>query len=152
MNHNLDIKLGIGLCSLIFGASISEAEKCFGEAENKELIDDIEEATATVLYYTNKGFTLFFEDNNAQLLNCVDIENPDAVLWGHKIFEFKEPQIIELFKSKGIIHYETEQHDWGEKRLSFDDVNVDFYFEKNKLTSVNYGKLIQDTQVLILPN
>jgi hypothetical protein len=152
MDNALEIKLGIGLCDLVFGASLSEAEKRFGEAEDTELIDDIEEDQTTVLYYTSKGFTLFFEKNNALFLNCVDIENPNCVLWGHKIFELKETQIIELFKSKGIIHYEKEQHDWGENRLSFDDVNVDFYFEKNKLTSVNYGKLIPDTQVLILPN
>lgn len=57
-----------------------------------------------------------------------------------RFLDLKEKQIVELFKSKGLLHYETKQHDWGEKRLSFDEVDIDFYFEKNKLISLNYCK------------
>ncbi len=152
MSASLEIKIGVGLSKLLFGASMADAEKVFGIAEETELIDDIEECPTTVWYYCENGFTLFFEEQNKKLFNCVDIDNPESKLWGQKIFDLKEKQIIELFKSKGIIRYETEEHDWGEKRLSFDDVNIDFYFEKNKLISINYGKLIQDSQILILPN
>ncbi len=73
------------------------------------------------------------------------------ILWGHKIFELNEKQIIDLFKSKGISDFETELHEWGEKRLSFDEANIDFYFEKSKLCSINYGKSEMDLP-LILPN
>ena len=62
-----------------------------------------------------------------------------------------EKQIIELFKSKGINVFETEVHEWGEKRLTFDDTNIDFYFEKNKLSSINYGMSEMDLP-LIFPN
>lgn len=152
MSTSLEIKIGIGLSNLIFGASMEDAEKIFGVAEETELIDDDNQCQTIVWYYNKEGFTLFFEEQYKKTFNCVDIDNPECKLWGKKIFDLKEKQIIELFKSKGIIRYETEQHEWGEKRLSFDDVNIDFYFEKNILTSINYGKLIQDSQILILPN
>lgn len=152
MSTSLEIKIGIGLSNLLFGATMDDAEKIFGRAEETELIDDNEDCPTTVWYYNKDRFTLFFEDQHKNVFNCVDIDNPESKLWGQKIFDLKEKEIIELFKSKGIVSYETEQHDWGEKRLSFDDVNIDFYFEKNKLTSVNYGKIIQDSQILILPN
>lgn len=152
MNASLEIKIGIGLSNLMFGASMVDAEKVFGTAEETELVDDIEDCSTTVWYYSKKGFTLFFEDQERLLFNCVDIDNPEAKLWGQKIFDLKEKQIIELFKSKGIVRYETEQHEWGEKRLSFDDLNIDFYFEKSQLISINYGKLIQESRILILPN
>ena len=51
-----------------------------------------------------------------------------------------------------MLLYETEQHDWGEKRLSFDEAHIDFYFEKNKLISINYCKPIKDSHILILQN
>ncbi|MES2591775.1 MAG: hypothetical protein V4608_07815 [Bacteroidota bacterium] len=152
MPTQLEIKPGIGLTALLFGSTMSDAEKAFGQPEDTQLIDDIEECQTTVWHYWENGFTLFFDEQNNQQFNCAEIDNNEALLWGHKIFDSKEKQIIELFKSKGIIHYETEQHDWGEKRLSFDEANIDFYFEKNKLVSINYCKPAQDLPLLILKN
>ncbi len=57
-----------------------------------------------------------------------------------------------MFKSNGILLYETELQEWGEKRLSFDNENIDFYFEKNTLTSVNYGRITPNSSILILSN
>lgn len=97
------------------------------------------------------GIFSFFDEKNEQIFCCVEIDNPDVVLWGQKIFDFSEKQIVDLFKTKGITSFETEMHEWGEKRLSFDESNIDFYFEKNKLSSINYGKSEMDLP-LILPN
>jgi hypothetical protein len=152
MHTQLEIKPGIGLSSLLFGATMAEAEKTFGQPEDAQLIDDIEEFQTTVWHYWESGFTLFFDEQNKQLFNCAEIDGTTAQLWGKKIFELKEKQIIELFNENGITLYESEQHDWGEKRLSFDEANIDFYFEKNKLVSINYCKPLLASQVLILKN
>lgn len=142
----------IGLSALKFGASTTDAEKLFGKALEVQVIDDTEEFKTTVWHYWDNGFSLFFDEQNNQLFNCVEINNIVSRLWGQTIFDFKENHIIELFKSKGILHFETEQHDWGEKRLSFDKANIDFYFDKNKLISINYCTLTQNSQLLILQN
>ena len=148
----MEIKPVLGLSNLLFGASMSEAEKIFGKAEESELLDDIEDCQSTVWHFWEEGFSLFFDESNNQLFCCVEIDNEDVTLWGQKIFSFTEKQIIDLFKSKGFTVFETEVHEWGEKRLSFDEVNIDFYFEKNKLSSINYGKPENDSNFLILPN
>ena len=148
----LEINPLIGFSTLLFGASMADAEKVFGKTEEVQLLENIEEFQTTVWHYWESGFTLFFCEKNNQLFNCVEIDNFEAQLWGQKIFDLKEKQIIEFFKSKGIRQYETEQHDWGEKRLSFDEVNIDFYFEKNKLISLNYCKPNLNSNLLILPN
>ncbi len=148
----LEIKPGIGLSNLLFGSSMNDAEKIFGKSEEIQLIDDIKEYQTIVWHYWANGFTLFFDDQNNQLFNCVEIDNIETRLWGQTIFDFKEKRVIELFKSKGMLLYETEQHEWGEKRLSFDEAHIDFYFEKNKLISINYCKPIKDSQILILQN
>ena len=152
MGSLFEIKPGIGFCTLLFGASMADAEKAFGKPKDIQLIDDIAEFKTTVWHYWENGFTLFFDEQNNQLFNCVEIDNADALLWGHRLFDLKEKQIIELFKNQGFIQFDTEHHDWGEKRLSFDALNIDFYFEKNKLISLNYGKLNLDSKLLILPN
>ncbi len=152
MNISLQIKPGIGLSELLFGASMSDAENTFGKTQEVQIIDDFEEFKTTVWHYWDNGITLFFDEQNNQLFNCVEIDNFEAQLWGQSVFDFKEKQIIELFKSKGILKYETEIHEWGEKRLSFDEAHIDFYFEKNKLISINYCKPIKDSQLLILQN
>ena len=142
----------MGLSTLLFGTTMAEAEKIFGKAEETELLDDIEDCQSTVWHYWDRGFSIFFDESNNQLFCCVEIDNSDVQLWGQKIFEMNEKDIIGLFKNKGISVFETEQHEWGEKRLSFDEANIDFYFEKNKLSSINYGKQTTDSTFLILPN
>lgn len=151
MSFFLEIKPVLGLSDLLFGASMAEAEKIFGKAEESEFLDDIEECQSTVWHYWEQGFSLFFDEKKEQIFCCVEIDNPDVILWGQKIFDFSEKQIVDLFKNKGITIFETEMHEWGEKRISFDESNIDFYFEKNKLSSINYGKSEMDLP-LILPN
>lgn len=131
---------------------MDEIENILGKPDEVELLDDIDDCQSTVWHYWDQGFSLFFDENNNQLFGCVEIDNEEALLWGKKIFLLNEQQIIDLFKSKSYPQYETEMHEWGEKRLSFDEANIDFYFEKNKLTSINYGKPLNGPQILILPN
>lgn len=152
MYEKLEIKPGIGLSSLLFGATMAQAELVFGKPEEIQLIDDIEEFKTTVWHYWEEGFTLFFDEQNKQLFHCVEIDNPETILWDKKLFELKEKQIIALFKANNIELYEIEQHDWGEKRLSFDQAHIDFYFERNKLVSINFCKPIIDSELLILKN
>jgi hypothetical protein len=131
---------------------MSEIEKILGKPEETEVLDDLDDCQSIVWHYWEQGFSLFFDENNNQLFGCVEIDNEETLLWGKKVFSMSEKEIIELFKSKSYSLYETEVHEWGEKRLSFDAANIDFYFEKNKLTSINYGKSLIDPHLLILPN
>ena len=41
-------------------------------------------------------------------------------------------------------------HEWGEKRVTYEDLNIDFYFENNKLAAINYGKIAAIKPKLIL--
>ncbi|HEX8517108.1 MAG TPA: hypothetical protein VF868_13000 [Bacteroidia bacterium] len=147
-----EIKPCIGLSNILFGTSMAEIEKILDSPDETEVLDDMEDCKSTVWHYWDQGFSLFFDENNDQLFGCVEIDNENTLLWGKKIFTLNEKEIINLFKSRNFPEFETEVHEWGEKRLSFDAANIDFYFEKNKLTSINYGKSLIDPQILILPN
>jgi hypothetical protein len=131
---------------------MAEIEKILGTPEETEVLDDMEDCQSTVWHFWNYGFSLFFDENNQQRFGCVEIDNENTTLWGKRIFELNEKEIIALFREKNYTEFETEVHEWGEKRLSFDAANIDFYFEKNKLSSINYGKQLSDPHILILPN
>jgi hypothetical protein len=139
MPFSADIKLGEGFSGLPFGVTQEKAVTFFGKPDSEVLLDELEFNKASVWRYNKYGFSLFFEESNQQLFSYVEVYNIDCKLWGIAIFELNEKQLIELFKSKNIKKHETETEDWGERRLSFETMNVDFYFERNKLISVNYG-------------
>ena len=126
---------------------MAEVQELFGAPDDTELLDEIENCCAIVWHYWDVGISFFFDENDEQRFSSVEIE-----LWGLPVFTLTEKRVIELFKSNGILLYETELQEWGERRLSFDNENIDFYFEKNKLTSVNYGRISPSSSILILSN
>ena len=75
MNVPLEIKPGIGLSELLFGASVKDSEAMFGIPEEVDLLDDIEDCHSTVLHYWKNGFSLFFDEANHRLFCCVDLKS-----------------------------------------------------------------------------
>ena len=151
----LEIRPHEGLNTLLFGTTRPEAEAAFGVAEEMESIESGDGNYKTeVWHYWEKGFSIFFDENVNYKFTCAEIDNPDAQLWGERIFDMNEEQITDLFKRKGFTEIDREVHEWGERRLSFDDALVDLYFENNKLVSVNYGILSDDgdNKIVIFPN
>jgi hypothetical protein len=151
--ESFEIKPGEGLGGLKFGSSMEEAEKCFGQAEEVEDLEGEGDYKATVWHYWERGFSLFFDESGKQTFTCVEIDNESALLWGARIFEMSEADIISLFKKKGYKEIDTEVHEWGEKRISFDDALVDLYFEHGELVSINYG-VFDNSQpgIIFFPN
>jgi hypothetical protein len=142
-----------GFSNLDFGSSTEHAVSLFGQPDESEKIkDEITEAVSLVYHYWEKGFSLFFNQEANLKLTCVEVDDSDATLWGEKVFHMKEAEIVELFKKNGFALTETENHEWGEKRLSFDDALTDLYFENGKLISVNFGHLPDDKTFYFLPN
>jgi hypothetical protein len=137
--QDIAIHLLKGLGNLKFGASAADAIANFGKPEEtEELLDELINEKSTAYHYWDQGFSLFFKDDEAKTFTCAEVDDDSAMLFGKKIFDLTEKQIIELFKENGYKLTDTEQHSWGEKRLSFDDAFADLYFEREKLVSVNF--------------
>ncbi len=141
-----------GVCKLRFGATMMDAQRYFGKPESVEHIDDIEEYKSIVWHYWQKGFSLFFDDAQQNTFSCVELDDSRTILWNQELFKLGEKEIIKLFKERGFIAIDTEEHEWGEKRVSFDDAMVDLYFEGEVLTSVNCCIPNEIENVLLLPN
>lgn len=135
------IQLKKGLNDVPFGATVEEASKYFGEPTEIEVLEkDLDDDPDTELwYYDDQSFSLFFEGDPHLALTSIEINNQETTLFGKKIFGMSEDQIIALMKDNGFSEMYTENEEWGEKLLSFEDALIDFYFEENKLATVNWS-------------
>ena len=136
-----------------FGQSIAEAELLFGKAEETQVLDDpILETSCTVLHYWDLGFSLFFDNKNFKKFSSVEVDNDETTLFSKAVFKLKEVQLIELMKENNFALTDTEQQEWGEKRISFDEAGLDCYFENGKLVSLNFGVIDDINNYVFLPN
>jgi hypothetical protein len=140
-NSNFAIQLKKGLNDLPFGATAEECNQYFGEPSEIEVLekDSDDEPDTELWYYDDENFSLFFEGDPDLILTSIEINNQEATLFGKKVFEMNEDQIIELMKDQGYFEMYTEDEEWGEKLLSFEDALIDFYFEGGELITVNWS-------------
>ena len=136
----LHLKPLIGINDLTFGALPTEIIKQFGEPEEiEELNDELLDDHVLVYHYWESGISFFFSTQRNNIFSSIETDNKNATLFGEKIFELSENDVITVFKKNNISVSEKEQHEWGEKRISFDAINMDMYFTNGKLNSINYG-------------
>ena len=148
----IEVKPRFGLNNLRFGATMVEAEAHFGKPQAVEHIDDIEAYKSIVWHYFDYGFSLFFDDNYRNTFSCVELDAEHTLLWSNYIFKMSEKQIVTLFNENGYSNCDTEEHAWGERRVSFDDAMVDLYFDKKKLVSINCAIPFDFDNEYFLPN
>jgi len=137
-NFIITPKKGFG--DLLFGISIDKVIEIAGQADDVEDLEDNDgEYNTLVMNYKNSEYSAFFEGEDKSLLTCLDTSNKAAVLYNKKVFDLNENQLIDLMKENGYELTDSEEEGWGEKRLSFEAALMDFYFEKGKLITINWG-------------
>jgi len=147
------IKLLKGFCSVSFGETRENVKTIFGEPEEMQtLTDDILNTSSLVYHYWDQGFSLFFDNNKNQTFSSVEIDNKETLLFDLKIFTLKEKELIEIMKTNGFALTDSENHEWGEKRISFDSAGLDCYYENHRLVSVNFGIIDSESNFYYFPN
>ena len=137
----LDVKPKKGLGEIKFGDYTKRVIELVGEPGNVEEISTDDFVKTTILSFSD-GITIFLEGILDPMVSHIDVYNKNATLFGEKIFDMKEFEIIQLMNSKGFNQIEKENEEWGETRLTFDDALLDFYFVESNLVAVNWGVAI----------
>ncbi len=138
---DLTVRLFEGFGNIDFGIRTPELVELLGEADSVEEITDEDDEEQTFMHTYEELLTSFFisgEDQKKILTSC-DTENPDTLMFGNKVFEMNEQQIIDMFKEKELLEYETAKEEWGETRLSFPELLCDFYLQDGKVISLTWG-------------
>lgn len=137
MDFTIELKKGIG--NLMFDMTLEEVKQILGEPTEMETIDNGMEEETLVLHYDDQSLTLFFE-GETKLLNCIDTDNEDTILFGQNIYTLTEKEITQLMIANNYFAEDIETESWGERRVTFIEGNIDFFFENDELMSVVFGK------------
>lgn len=136
MDLTIKIKKGIG--DLTFGMPVEEVVNLMGTADEVENIDNAADESTTVLRYNEEGLTLFCEGENPTLA-CIDVSNEDCTLFGETIFDLEERNLVDLMVKNNFTEQDVDEEDWGERRVTFNEGNIDFYFDNGELISIILG-------------
>lgn len=123
----------------MFGMSVDDVKHLLGEPTEIENIDNGMDEETLVLHYDELGLTLFFE-GEPRLLNCIDTDNEETILFGQKVYDMQEKEVAQLMVANNYFAEDIETESWGERRVSFSEANVDFFFEDDELVSIVFGK------------
>lgn len=134
----LDIKIKQGLGDILFDTAIEDIVAALGEAQEVETIDNVDDMPTTIMRYGD-DVSLFFEGDNPTL-TCIDIADEDCTLFGEEVFDMNEKEIVALMVSNNYFEQDADTEDWGERRISFPEGNIDFFFEDDELMSIIIGK------------
>lgn len=132
------IKLKKGLGEIAFGMPVEDIVKMLGTADEVENIDNAADESTTVLRYNDMGLTLFCEGDNP-ILACIDIANEECTLFGKKVFDLDERALVKLMVENNYSEQDVDEEDWGERRVTFPEGNIDFYLNEDELISVIIG-------------
>lgn len=137
MQYTIDIKKGLG--DIQFGMSVDQVVNIMGPAEDVETIDNAVDEMTTVLHYCDGLLTLFFEGDLPEL-SCIDTSVDTCTLFDQPVFELEEKEIVQIMVEHNYCEEDADEEAWGERRISFGEGNVDFFFDEGELTSIVYGK------------
>lgn len=150
----LEIKPLKGFGELAFGMTEKQVIEYLGEPDEKELLNDMDEDddTETLIYhYDDIDISAFFEgDGDEKFLVNLETGNQDATLYGKKVFAMSETEIIKLMKDHSFVDIDDElledEEYQNEKRVSFDEAMMDFFFEDEILTALSWGNFFYDEE------
>lgn len=140
----LDIVPKKGMGEIHFGDTSEKVITFLGQPEDVDNIEDVDGFNTVVLFYYEQGITIFFEGREKSVVACIETENPDSVMFGKTIFNMTEQDIIALMTENGFEVAEIEMETTGERRVSYDDAMIDFFFLEGDLVFVNWGVLVNE--------
>lgn len=143
MLSNFEIIPNEGFGSIKFGMDMDKLAEIVGEPEEIMSFDDEEELSIVVLHYWDQGFTVFMDGLTRQVVAGIELDHPDSTLYGKKLIGQTEEVVIAFMKSKGLSKYEVEMEE-KDKRYSFDESMMDFFFVEGKLEYMNFGVLVDE--------
>lgn len=135
---DLTIKIKDGIGDLHFSMPVEEIVKILGTADEVENIDNAADESTTVLRYNDIGLTLFCEGDNPTLA-CIDVANEECTLFGENVFDLDERDLVNLMVKNNITEQDVDEEDWGERRVTFNEGNIDFYYDNGELVSIILG-------------
>jgi len=140
MSIQIILKKGMG--DIHFGCTPEVVRALLGDPDEvEELESAVDGVVESIVWnYPDSGLNFFFEASNGEpSLSTIESDNLDTVVFNAKIFNLTKDSIIDLMKENGYSDIDEDDETWGEHRVTFDDAQIDFYFDDQELTLVSWS-------------
>ncbi len=130
-----------GLENIPFGCSQEIITAAIGEAEDVEDLEDEESGIKTeALNYWDLCLNFFMEDRDGKkVLTSIQTDNLKAKFLGKEIFKMNPAELKEFMRENKFDEFDDAEETWGEQRISYDELNLDFYFEDKAMTTISWS-------------
>ncbi len=137
----IEIMPGIGLEKIPFGSTADQIIDLLGEAEDEENLDDEEAGIkARSLNYWDLCLYFFLEDvDGKEILTGIQTDAKNVILFEKDVMKMNISQLKNLINKQEFEDLTETEESWGETRLSCDELNIDFYFENNKINTISWS-------------
>ncbi len=139
---NLQIVLKKGMGNIVFGCTPELVRAEIGEPDEVEELENAMDnhIESIVWNYPDAGLNFFFDAENGEpALSTIESDNLETILFNSKIFNITRDAILSLMKENGFHDIEEDDETWGEHRVTFEDAQIDFYFDDQELTLVSWS-------------
>lgn len=139
---NIQIILKKGLGDIHFGCTPEVVRAILGEPEDvEELENAIDGNVESIVWnYPDNGLNFFFDAANGEpTLSTIESDNLETVLFNSRIFNVTRDNIVALMTENGYKELDEDDETWGEHRVTFEDAQIDFYFDDQELTLVSWS-------------
>ncbi len=155
---NMEIKVGIGLGDITFGSSKSNVKNIIGEPDEIEKLDvpvDDEEILLEQWHYDDMELSVSFELDDNEVLDTIAVSSSDYTINGISIIGKNINEINDLLISLQLGTFEKEDlSDEEEKTIVFRFIenNMNFWFEDDILSEIQWGPVFLNDPPVIFPN
>ncbi len=139
---NIQIVLKKGLGDIHFGCTPEVVRAIYGGPEDVEELESVIDGNveSIVWNYPDSGLNFFFDAANGEpVLNTIESDNLETVLFNARIFNITKDNLIALMTENGFKDIDEDDETWGEHRVTFEDAQIDFYFADQELTLVSWS-------------
>ena len=153
-----EIKIGLGLGNIRFGSSKEAVKKILGEPNEIDQVDvpiDEEEISIEQWHYDNLELSLSFDDNEDELLDTFAVSSPEYTLNGIALIGKSIIEIDNILVDLMLGDCEKDNLSDDEDNThvySFHDSNMNFWFEDDELSEIQWGPDEDHEQPLIFAN
>ena len=153
-----EIKVGIGLGNVRFGSSKAAIKKIIGEPNEIDHVDvpiDEEEIAIEQWHYDELELSLSFNDFDNELLDTFAVSSPEYTLNGKQLIGKSLIEINHILDELNLgecIKEDLSDDDENTHVYSFQDANMNFWFEDDELSEIQWGPDENFEQPLIFAN
>ena len=138
MEKAQNIRIGRGLDDLPFGAMKEEVHAMLGEPEEKDKID-LGDEISEAWHYWKLGLSLNFDESDDFTLSSMEIATPEVLLFDTPLIGMPREMVKQFMADKAA----GKAIDEVAGGLSYPELSLDFWFNGNDLSEIQWGKISQ---------